>query len=111
MNVIPALPSLEYLLDSKNPRAVCQQIELACLDHVAQHLKRARAEEDEARQYQAKADAARWLIETLPMMVETVRRMIDVQPMLTFPEKPEAEGVEERSWRPRYAGAPGTASR
>lgn len=109
MNVIPALPSLEYLLDSKNPQAVCQQIELACLDQMAQHLKRAKAEENEARQYQAKADAARWLIETLPTMIEVVRRMIDVQPMLTFPEK--VAEPEEVKWRPRFAGAPSTARR
>jgi glucuronate isomerase len=102
VNVIPALPSLEYLLDSKKPKDVLQQIELACLDQAAQHLKRAKAEEEEARKYAAKADAARWLIDHLPGMVETVKRMIDVQAVLTFPEK--AAEPEEVKWRPRWAG-------
>ena len=102
MKLVPALPSLEFLLDSKNPREVLQKIELACLDQAAQHTKRAKMEEEEARKYMAKADAARWMIETLPGMIETVKRMIDVQPMLTFPEKqPEREEV---NWRTRWAG-------
>lgn len=109
MNV-PALPSLEFLLTCKKPRDVLQKIELACLDQAAQHAKRAKMEADEARKYDAKADAARWLIEHLPDMVEVVKRSIDVQAVISFPEK-SAEPVEEVNWRPRYAGAPSTARR
>lgn len=103
MNIVPALPSLEFLLDCKKPRDVLQKIELACLDQAAQHTKRAKMEEEQARTYAAKADAARWLIDHLPGMVETVKRMVDVQAVLTFPSN-EAEKQEKVDWRPRWAG-------
>lgn len=112
VNHVPALPSLEYLLDCKSPKVVLQSIELACLDQEAQHAKRAKLEMDEARKYGAKAEAARWLIDHLPDMVEIVRRRIDVQAVISFPDKPQAEpATEEVNWRPRYAGAPSTAIR
>lgn len=107
--MIPALPSLEFLLDCKSPRETLGKIELACLDEEAKHAKRAKAEAEEARKYAKKAEAARWLIENLPGMVDTVKRMIDLQAVIPFPERKEE--VEAANWRPRYAGAPSTAQK
>lgn len=109
LNHVPALPSLEFLLDSRNPKKLLQQIMLACLDQEAQHIKRAKYEMEEAHKYRAMADGANWLIEAFPGMVETVKRMIELQAVIPFPQKPEEE--TEPPKRPRWAGAPTTAYR
>lgn len=112
MKSVPALPSLEFLLDCKNPKATLQSVMLACLDQEAQHIKRAQYETEEAHKYRTMADSASWLIEAFPNIVDTVRRMIEMQGVIEFPEPSEKEGAaEKRNWRPRYAGAPGTANK
>ena len=108
LKLVPALPSLEFLLDSKDPKAILQKIMLACLDQEAQHIKRAKYEMEEAHKYRTMADSANWLIEAFPGMVDTVRRMIELQSVIPFPEKQEEP---EPIKRPRWAGAPSTANK
>lgn len=105
---LPALPSPEYLLET--PRASLQKMELAYLDRSAQHAKQAKMEEAEALKHAAMAEALRWLIDFKEAMIEAVRKSIEVQPELEFPALAE-NSEPAQNWRPRYAGAPTTATR
>ena|SRR5258708_7547090 len=104
-----SLPSPEYLLETS--KSSLQKMELAFLDQAAQHWKLAKMEEAEARKYEVMAEALRWLIDFKELMVESIRKSLEMQPELEFPALPEKAAEPTVSWRPRYAGAPSTAIR
>jgi hypothetical protein len=105
-----SLPDSEYLLEAS--KTSLQKMYLAALDQEAQHTKQVKMEEAEARKYAAMAEALRWLIDFRDATLEAMRKSIEMQPELKFPELPERTSEEPTpSWRPRYAGAPTTAKR
>jgi hypothetical protein len=107
---IPALPSLDFLLDCKNPKSILQEVELSSLEMESNCGKRAEDELEKARKYAELAGSARWLIENLEPMLDRVRNEIRMQEVLEFPsEEKQKEEKGPANWRPRYAGVMSTA--
>ena len=93
MRPTASLPSADYLL--RCSKDSLQDLELAALSRVAQHLKTAKLEWELATAQKEVAGVARWLIECREQLLEQSRRSLEINPVPEFPNVLEVMGPKK----------------
>ena len=92
-NHLVGLPPLEYLLECSVQ--TLHELLLAALNRVAEHLKTAKLEWEQAAAHKEIAGVAQFLIDHRDQLLQRASRTLEVRATPEFPELPEAQTTEE----------------